>query len=186
MWRRRRAAAALLAAALAARAWPASMSVASPAPDDGTTLLAARRLLIPVEGIRPEALRDTYTQGRGVRGHEAIDIAAPRGTKVFAVDDGVLVKLFNSLPGGLTVYQFDRDGVLAFYYAHLDRYADGVKEGMALRQGDLIGYVGSSGNASRDAPHLHFAIFRLKSQRQWWKGDPVNPYPALRNGTMTR
>jgi peptidoglycan LD-endopeptidase LytH len=96
------------------------------------------------------------------------------------VDDGTLVKLFTSVPGGLTAYQFDPEGNLAYYYAHLDRYADGLEEGMSLRRGDLIGYVGSSGNASTDAPHLHFAVFRLGSERQWWKGDPVNPYPALR------
>lgn len=165
---------------------PAPMPAASAAPGDGSALLAARRLLIPVEGVRPEALRDTYTQGRGMRTHEAIDIAAPRGTRVFAVDDGVLVKLFYSVPGGLTIYQFDREGALAFYYAHLDGYAEGVKEGMALRRGDLIGYVGSTGNAATDAPHLHFAVFRLGPQRHWWKGDPVNPYPALRNGTTAR
>jgi murein DD-endopeptidase MepM/ murein hydrolase activator NlpD len=105
---------------------------------------------------------------------------APRGTKVFAVDDGKLVKLFKSVPGGLTVYQFDPSGQLAYYYAHLDRYADGLKEGMQLRRGDLVGYVGSTGNASPDGPHLHFAVFRLGPERQWWKGDPVNPYPALR------
>ncbi len=85
------------------------------------------------------------------------------------------------MPGGITAYQFDQQGRLAYYYAHLDRYADGLKEGMALRRGDLIGYVGSTGNASPDAPHLHFAVFVLGPEKQWWKGDPVNPYPALRN-----
>ena len=96
------------------------------------------------------------------------------------MDDGTLVKLFVSKPGGLTIYQFDPSGRLAYYYAHLDRYAEGVHEGMALRRGTLIGYVGSTGNASADAPHLHFAVFRLGPQRQWWKGEAVNPYPALR------
>jgi peptidoglycan LD-endopeptidase LytH len=151
-----------------------------PAEGDGAALLAARSLLVPVEGIAPQALQDTYTQGRGNRTHEAMDIMAARGTRVVAVDDGKLVKLFNSVPGGLTAYQFDPQGNLAYYYAHLDRYAEGVKEGMVLRRGDLIGYVGTTGNAAPDAPHLHFAVFRLGPERQWWKGQPVNPYPALR------
>lgn len=147
---------------------------------DAESLLAAKALIVPVAGVRPEELRDNYDQSRGSRKHEAIDIMAPRGTPVHAVDDGKLAKLFKSVPGGLTVYQFDPQGQLAYYYAHLDRYADGLKEGMQLRRGDLIGYVGTTGNSAPDAPHLHFAVFRLTPQQQWWKGDPVNPYPALR------
>lgn len=143
--------------------------------------LAGRRLLLPVEGVAPDALRDTFNEGRdaGARPHEALDIPAPRGTPVLAVDDGQLMKLFTSVPGGLTVYQFDPGSRYAYYYAHLDRYADGLREGAQLRRGDVIGYVGSTGNASPDAPHLHFAIFRLGPQRQWWKGEAVNPYPLL-------
>jgi peptidoglycan LD-endopeptidase LytH len=164
---------------------PAPSPAAVPEPaqaktDDGPALLAARPLIVPVEGIAPDALVDTFDEGRPGHRHEAVDIPAPRGARVYAVDDGTLVKLFTSVPGGLTAYQFDPEGNLAYYYAHLDRYADGLEEGMSLRRGDLIGYVGSSGNASTDAPHLHFAVFRLGSERQWWKGDPVNPYPALR------
>lgn len=147
---------------------------------DGAALLAARHPIIPVEGIAAQAVKDNYEQGRGSRQHEAIDIMAARGTRVFAVDDGKLVKLFHSVPGGITAYQFDPQSRLAYYYAHLDRYADGLKEGMELKRGDLIGYVGSSGNASPEAPHLHFAVFVLGPERLWWKGEPVNPYAALR------
>lgn len=147
---------------------------------DGAALLAARPLIVPVAGIAPEQLVDNYDEGRGERKHEAIDILAPRGTPVHAVDDGKLVKLFRSIPGGLTVYQFDPTGNLAYYYAHLDSYAAGLQEGMELRRGDLVGYVGTSGNSDPAAPHLHFAVFRVGREQQWWKGDPVNPYPALR------
>jgi murein DD-endopeptidase MepM/ murein hydrolase activator NlpD len=147
---------------------------------DAVALLAARHPAIPVEGVAASALRDTYDQGRGTRRHEAIDIMAPRGTRVFAVDDGRLVKLFTSVRGGITVYQFDPQAQLAYYYAHLDHYADGLKEGAQLRRGDLIGYVGSTGDASPEAPHLHFAVFRLGPEKQWWKGEPVNPYAVLR------
>jgi len=150
-------------------------------PSEGAALLAQRPLMIPVAGIKPEALVDTFEQGRPGHRHEAIDIAAPRGTPVHAVDDGKAVKLFTSVPGGLTVYQFDPAGKLAYYYAHLDRYAPGLKEGMPLRRGDVIGYVGSTGNAAPDAPHLHFAVFRLGPLKLWWKGEAINPYPALRN-----
>ena len=137
------------------------------------------RLLIPVDGVRAGDLRDTFDEGRPGHRHEAIDIAAPRGTPVRAADDGTLVKLFTSGPGGLTVYQFDASRRHAYYYAHLDRYADGLREGAALRRGDLIGYVGTSGNAPPGAPHLHFAVFRLGPEKQWWKGDAIDPFPAL-------
>ncbi|MBI5277070.1 MAG: M23 family metallopeptidase [Burkholderiales bacterium] len=140
------------------------------------------RLMVPVAGIRPEALVDNYGQQRGKGRHEAIDIMAPRGTPVHAVDDGRIAKLFRSVPGGLTIYHFDPESRLAYYYAHLDGYAQGLKEGMAVRQGDLLGYVGSTGNAAPEGPHLHFAIFRLGPERQWWRGEPVNPYPMLRQG----
>jgi peptidoglycan LD-endopeptidase LytH len=164
----------------------AALAIALPMPGfappagDGAALLAKRPLVIPVAGVRPEALVDTFEQGRPGHRHEAIDIAAPRGTPVHAADDGKVAKLFTSVPGGLTVYQFDPAVQLAYYYAHLDRYAPGLKEGMALRRGDVIGFVGTTGNAAPDAPHLHFAVFRLGPLKQWWKGDAVNPYPALR------
>lgn len=141
---------------------------------------AADQLLIPVEGIPASALKDTFNDARGAeRRHEAIDILAPKGTQVFAVADGKIAKLFNSKPGGLTVYQFDTTEKFAYYYAHLDQYAANVKEGMTLKRGDLVGYVGSSGNADPTAPHLHFAIFELGPEKQWWKGSPINPYPLM-------
>lgn len=140
---------------------------------------------MPVQGVLPSALRDTFGDGRdnNGRGHEAIDIMAPRGTPVLVVDDGRIVKLFTSQPGGLTVYQFDPSGQLAYYYAHLDAYAPGLAEGQQLRRGSLIGYVGSSGNANPDAPHLHFAMFRLGPEKQWWKGEPINPFQLLGGST---
>lgn len=150
---------------------------------EGAQLLAQRKLLVPVVGIAPERLVDTYDQGRGTRPHEAIDILAPTGTPVVAIDNGRIAKLFTSKPGGLTVYHFDTEGRLAYYYAHLQRYADGLHEGMEVKRGDLIGYVGSTGNADPGAPHLHFAVFKLGPDQKWWQGDPVNPYPALRRAT---
>lgn len=145
----------------------------------GAAWLAERPLLVPVVGVEAGALADHYEQSRGARTHEAIDIMAATGTPVVAVDDGRIAKLFTSRQGGYTVYHFDPSGRLAYYYAHLDRYAPGVKEGMEVRRGDLLGYVGSSGNANPAAPHLHFAVFRLGDPPRWWEGEAVNPYPAL-------
>ncbi len=124
-------------------------------------------------------LRDTFEAHRGSGAHEAIDIAAPRGTPVIAVDEGRVVKLFLSVPGGRTIYQFDAHANFAYYYAHLDAYAEGLREGSVVKRGDVLGYVGTTGNAPANAPHLHFAIFRLGPEKRWWQGSAVNPYPFL-------
>jgi murein DD-endopeptidase MepM/ murein hydrolase activator NlpD len=147
--------------------------------------LRERGLLIPVQSVTPAQLADNYLQerGGGERTHEALDIAAPRGTPVVAVEGGHIAKLFLSKPGGLTIYQFDPQSRYAYYYAHLERYADGLAEGHAVRKGQVIGYVGSTGNASPQAPHLHFAIFRLGPERQWWRGAPLNPFRVWRDTT---
>ena len=154
-------------------------AVRNPGDLQGAQLLAQRPLEVPVAGIVPTALRDNYEQSRGSRRHEAIDIVAAAGTPVVAVDDGRVARLFNSKPGGLTVYQFDPQARLAYYYAHLQGYAPGMREGMELKRGDLIGYVGTTGNADVKTPHLHFAVFRLGTPPKWWQGEAVNPYPAL-------
>ncbi|MEO7150114.1 MAG: M23 family metallopeptidase [Burkholderiaceae bacterium] len=152
-----------------------------PATAAGETPL--RPLAVPVQGVLADQLQDTFHAARGsIRRHEALDIGAPRGRPVYAADDGTLVKLFTSRPGGLTVYQFDPTRRVAYYYAHLDRYAGGLREGQTLKRCDLIGYVGSTGNAAPDAPHLHFAVFRLGALRQWWIGTALDPLPALRAG----
>jgi murein DD-endopeptidase MepM/ murein hydrolase activator NlpD len=137
-------------------------------------------LIVPVSGVAPSQLSDTFGDARGSeRAHEALDIMAPAGTPVLAVADGSVEKLFDSKQGGLTIYQFEPSGRYAYYYAHLQAYAPGLIEKKAIRQGEVIGYVGSTGNANPAAPHLHFAIFALGPERQWWKGTPINPYPLL-------
>lgn len=135
---------------------------------------------VPVLGISADDLRDSYTQPRsGGRVHRAIDIRAPRGTPVIAAVDGTVRKLFTSRAGGITIYQFDAKEERVYYYAHLDRYADGLAEGLFVKEGTVIGYVGISGNAPVDTPHLHFAIEVLPPTKEWWKGEPVNPFPLL-------
>jgi murein DD-endopeptidase MepM/ murein hydrolase activator NlpD len=135
---------------------------------------------MPLTGVDPKTLKDTFSESRDGRKHEALDIMAPRGTPVLAVAEGNVAKLFNSKQGGLTVYQFDDSQQYAYYYAHLDHYAPNLKEGMLLRKGDTLGYVGSTGDAKPDAPHLHFAVFQLGPEKQWWKGTPLNPLPMLK------
>lgn len=145
--------------------------------------LGQRHLLVPVAGVASSALQDTFADARGSgRIHDAIDIMAPRNTPVIAVEAGRIVKLFTSERGGLTVYQFDPTESYCYYYAHLDRYAPGLREGMPVVRGQLIGYVGVTGNSAPDGPHLHFAINRLKADKKWWQGEPLNPYPVLRQG----
>ncbi|MET0808900.1 MAG: M23 family metallopeptidase [Pseudoxanthomonas sp.] len=152
---------------------------AAPAPA-GPPLPAARDLLVPVQGKKAADLVDTFTDARSEgRAHDAIDIMAAAGTPVLAVADGRVEKLFTSDRGGLTLYQFDPSGQFAYYYAHLQRYADGLAEQQTVRRGQVIGYVGATGNANPDAPHLHFAVFVLGPERRWWEGTAVNPYPLL-------
>ena len=164
------------------RGEPDTAELARPTPPmaEAIGMLARRDLEIPVGGVNVAALHDTFNDARAVgRRHDAIDIMAPRGTEVLAADDGTIAKLFTSKAGGLTIYQFDPTQTFSYYYAHLDRYAPGLDEHQAVRRGQVLGYVGSTGNASADAPHLHFAIARLDTDRSWWKGDPINPYPLL-------
>jgi murein DD-endopeptidase MepM/ murein hydrolase activator NlpD len=133
----------------------------------------------PIRGLALGDLRDMFAEVHNGHPHEAIDIMEPRGTPVRAVVPGTIRKLFLSKPGGNTVYQFDEMGEYCYYYAHLDGYAEGLHEGMQVQSGDVIGFVGSTGNADPGAPHLHFAIFELGPEKQWWKGKAVDPYPGL-------
>ncbi len=138
-------------------------------------------LIVPVAGVTRTALDDTWGQARSAgRRHQGIDILAPRGRAVVAAVDGRIVKLFDSARGGVTIYQFDERERYVYYYAHLESRALGLNEGDRVRQGDIIGYVGSSGNAP--VPHLHFEIARLGAERQWWRAEAVNPYPYLLAG----
>lgn len=139
-------------------------------------------LAIPVAGVAAGELSDTFTQARagGARVHDAIDIMAPRGTPVVAAAPGRIEKIFYSQGGGgKTLYVRSSDGRWTYYYAHLDNYAPGLAEGQSVTRGMRLGTVGSTGNASPDGPHLHFAINRMNAGEKWYQGSPVNPYPLL-------
>jgi murein DD-endopeptidase MepM/ murein hydrolase activator NlpD len=139
------------------------------------------KLIVPVVGVRPDQLLDTFTAARSEgRSHDAIDIPAPAGTPVVAAADGEIIKLFQSERGGTTIYQLSPDKKLVFYYAHLQRYADGLAAGKFVKQGEVIGYVGDTGNAGAGNFHLHFSISVVADPRRYWEGTNINPYPLLR------
>lgn len=159
---------------------PASALETEEITEEDMQYLVARNLLIPVEGIQPSQLRDTYTAPRsGGRKHNANDIMAPRNTPVLATASGTIHKLHTSKNGGISIYQKDANGPYIYYYAHLTRYAENLKEGQKVERGQVIGYVGTTGNARGRHPHLHFGITKVLDMRMWYRGTPINPYPLL-------
>jgi peptidoglycan LD-endopeptidase LytH len=169
----------------AAMIWFSASAGSAPKPPPAAPVEAGAAsppgLLVPVRGVRAGQLLDTYSQARsGGRVHDAIDIMAPRGTPVIAAAAGTVEKLFFSHGGGgITAYVRSPDRQWIYYYAHLDGYAPGLREGQEVARGDAIGFVGSTGNASPSGPHLHFAIVRMGPADRWWQGTPINPYPLL-------
>jgi peptidoglycan LD-endopeptidase LytH len=144
--------------------------------------LRQRDLLIPVQGVAAAALSDTFldARGGGTRTHHALDILAARGTPVLATEAGRVVRLHQGGAGGITVYELDDSGRYGYYYAHLERYAAGLAEGKAVARGEVLGYVGTTGNAPPGTPHLHFAIYEVADPKQPWRGRPIDPFPLWR------
>ncbi len=171
---------------------PATVAVAAPperpiatggaAPTAASPAAAAigtledRRLALPIESADVSKMRGSFAEVHSGHAHEAVDILAPRGTPIHAVDDGKIAKLFESKAGGHTIYQYDPTGRFCYYYAHLDSYAAGLRDGDPVARGQVIGYVGTSGNAPPDTPHLHFTIFQVTSAGRWWDGKAIDPY----------
>ncbi len=154
-------------------------------PDDA--YLRARRLIIPVAGIEPQDLHDDFNAARGGgRRHHAIDILAPYGTPVIAADDGYILRLSRNRAGGIVIYATDPEERLVYYYAHLAGYHDAMSAGKPIRKGDTLGYVGTTGNAPKNTPHLHFQIMRMGGGGRYWSGEPFNPYPLLRHATVPK
>ena len=160
---------------------PSEVAVPAPAapvaaPPNAIEALRQRHLMVPVDGVGLDRVQNTYEAVRdgGARRHYAIDILAPRGTPVLAADNGSILRMgFNAL-GGLTIYQIDPEKRFVYYYAHLDRYASTIRDGSVVSRGDVIGYVGATGNASPTAPHLHFQV--LLFRERYWEGESVNPF----------
>ena len=159
----------------------ATVGVLGPTAEADVEYVRARHLQLPVAGIRPDQLSDSFDEPRdGTRRHHAIDILAPRGTPVLAADDGRVLRVSWNSAGGNTVYTTDADSRIVYYYAHLDRYRDSLVAGMQLSRGDTIGFVGTTGNAPKDIPHLHFQIMRMPHDGKYWNGEPINPFAILR------
>jgi murein DD-endopeptidase MepM/ murein hydrolase activator NlpD len=150
--------------------------------------LARRGLRVPIDGMEIEPLKGGFDErrGGGTRPHEAVDILAPRNTPIHAVEDGTIARLFFSKAGGNTIYQFDPSGRFCYYYAHLERYADGLREGAHVSRSQILGEVGTTGNAPPNTPHLHFAIFELTSARHWWQGVPIDPYRVFHSNANSQ
>jgi peptidoglycan LD-endopeptidase LytH len=157
----------------------------SPTPST-SNFVGTADLIVPVAGVRPEQLQDTFDDARSEgRIHDAIDIPAAAETPVLAAADGKIVKLFHSERGGTTIYQLNAKQDLIFYYAHLSHYADGLAEGDVVRQGQVIAYVGDTGNAGPGNYHLHFSIAVVSDPKRYWEGTNINPYPLLQNRART-
>jgi murein DD-endopeptidase MepM/ murein hydrolase activator NlpD len=160
---------------------PAMSSPPSASPQSPTQDGLPGNLIVPVAGVHADQLHDTFSEARAEgRVHDAIDIPAPRDTAVLAAADGTIVKLFHSDRGGTTIYQLSIDRKFIYYYAHLDRYAEGLTEGRLLKQGETIAYVGDTGNAGAGNYHLHFSIAQVSDPKRYWEGTNINPYPLLK------
>jgi murein DD-endopeptidase MepM/ murein hydrolase activator NlpD len=152
-------------------------------PGGAIEVLHRHDLRVPIDGVNIETLKGGFAErrsGDGGHSHEAVDILAPRNTPVHAIEDGTIAKLFDSNAGGHTIYQFDPTGRFCYYYAHLDHYAEGLHDGQLVAAGQVIGYVGTSGNAPAGTPHLHFAISELGADKRWWQGEALDPYLAYK------
>ena len=156
---------------------PGATSVSS---EEAVDYLFARGILIPVAGATVNQLHDTFDEGRdGGRVHRALDIMAPRGTPVISADGGRILRVSASTLGGNSIYATDPLGRVVYYYAHLDAYQPGLAQGAAIARGDTLGFVGTTGNAPKDTPHLHFQVMRMPADGRFWDGDPINPYPLI-------
>lgn len=158
------------------------VAAAAAAPADATAVAHLKSLFFPVSGGDSTRLDDSFDDPRdgGVRKHHAIDIMAPLGAAVMSVEDGRILRLAKNARGGITIYATDLGEQFVYYYAHLDRYHTNLYAGRPLLKGDTIGYVGTTGNAPKNVPHLHFQVMRMPADRRFWNGDPINPYPLLR------
>jgi len=174
------------AEAMRAELAPVALSRVSAITEADANTLNVKKLLLPVAGVAPSQLHDSYYDSRSEgRIHQALDIMAPHDTPVLATEDGTIVKLHQSARGGTMLYESDPSGLFVYYYGHLSRYADGIAEGKPVKRGEVIAYVGDTGNAGPGNYHLHFGISRLTSPGKWSGGEPINPYPLLTDKQLT-
>jgi len=172
--------------AMRAELAPVVLSRASAITEADANTLSVKQLLVPVAGVAQSQLHDSFYDSRSEgRIHQAMDIMAPHDTPVLATEDGTVVKLHQSARGGTMLYQSDPSGLFVYYYGHLSHYADGISEGNQVKRGEVIAYVGDTGNAGPGNYHLHFGISRVTSPGKWSGGEPINPYPLLTDKQAT-
>ncbi len=147
----------------------------------------ATALVLPIAGYPASSLHRDWGDPRdgGQRTHQGIDLMAAGGTPVVAALPGTVEKLFESARGGHTLYIRSLDRRWSLYYAHLKGYAPGLTEGQRVAQGQVVGYVGDTGNAGAGNTHLHFAVSWMRAGDGWWQGEPVDPYPLLAGKTAS-
>lgn len=159
---------------------PTSLGSSAVSSAEAVDYLISRDMEIPVAGATVRQLEDAFDEGRdGARMHRAIDILAPRGTPVVAADSGRVLRVKSNSLGGNTIYTTDPKGRIVYYYAHLDAYQKGLVEGMLVARGDTLGFVGTTGNAPKDTPHLHFQVMCMPPDGKYWDGEAINPYPLF-------
>lgn len=160
---------------------PSNVGLATAAGLADLDYLRMRHLVLPVAGADMSKVDDSFNEPRdgGERVHRALDILAPRGTPILSADDGRILRMTTSTLGGITMYTVDSEGRLVYYYAHMDHYNDAMSPGRSITKGDTLGYVGTTGNAPKDTPHLHFQVMRWPADGKYWNGDPIDPYEAL-------
>ena len=144
--------------------------------DDDLEALWERQLMVPVAGVSRREIQNNYTAKRGASLHRALDIMAPRRTKVLATDDLIIGRLYTGTVGGIVIYASDPTQRFVYYYAHLQKYRRGLEVGDRVAKGSVIGYVGTTGNAPPNAPHLHFQVMKRGAGRAWWDGPAINPF----------
>jgi murein DD-endopeptidase MepM/ murein hydrolase activator NlpD len=169
--------------AAVAAAVPVPAEPSAPGASDAE-YLADRHLLVPVAGADMSKVADSFDDGRsGDRTHHAIDILAPRGTPILAADDGKILRMSSNNLGGITMYTVDPANRLVYYYAHMDHYNDAMSPGRTIVKGDTLGFVGTTGDAPKDTPHLHFQVMAWPADGKYWNGVPIDPYQALGGAT---
>lgn len=159
-------------------AWPSVAEKRHPGADAD---LAPPVLDPPVLGVRLRGIRDNFGERRGRRRHAGVDIFAAHGTPALAAVDGWVWQMKWDKRGGRMLYLLEASGLYLLGYAHLDAYAPGLAVGQPVRRGEVVGYIGRTGNAV-GSPHLHLSVIRIRSPERWWDGVAVDPYPLLVEG----
>lgn len=136
---------------------------------------APSTLPVPVEGVLARRVADTFGAPRGTdRTHAGVDIFAPRGTPVVSATPGLVVSIRDGGLGGKQVWVLG-PARERHYYAHLDDWMPGLEQGDVVAPGEVLGFVGTTGNAKGTPPHLHYGVYG--------SAGAYDPLPLMRAGS---